>query len=271
MRTGMKLVAWVLAVVAAGAIVGGAYLAGVDRGLFAPGREDEVGRLLLADEEAQRAIAEASVDSLIQQVPLLEAARPSLEDAATRVTRSDRYAEVFQSAVDLAYERALARGPSAKRSVVLTLDDIVALLGDDSIPLLAGVDLGAGLGDRGVELLGARELQRLRQVQDAAHRWALPLLSLGVVLAIASLVVPGGRSARTVGLGAMISVGAAVMYFSTNAVGARLAARSVEPAAAVVDALWVSAVPSVRAWLGGVFMAGLLVIVAGVLINAEHD
>lgn len=260
-----------MAIVAAGAIVGGAYLAGVDRGLFAPGREDEVGRLLLADEQAQRAIAEASVDALIQQVPLLENARASLEDAAIRVTRSDRYAEVFQGAVDLAYERALANGPSANRAVVLTLNDVVSLLGEDSVPLLAGVDLGAGLGDRGVELLGARDLKRLRQAQDAAHRWALPLLSLGVVLAIASLAVPGGRSARTVGLGAMISLGAALLYFSTNAVGTRLAARSVEPAAGVVDALWISAVPSVRAWLGGVFMAGLLVIVTGVLINAEHD
>jgi hypothetical protein len=271
MHTGGKLVGWLLVVIAAGALVGGAYLFGLERGLFAPEHEGEVGRLLLADDEVQRVIARSAVDAMVEQIPALEVVRSRLDDAAFRVTRTDRYAEVFRGAVDLAYERAVGRGPAANRSVVLTLNDVVDLLGDDAVPLLQGVDLSSELGDRGVELLGSDDLKKLRQVKDAADRWALPLLISGVVLAVISLVIPGGRPIRAVALGALIAVGAALAFFSTDQVGDRLVARSTQPAAGVVHALWVSAAPSIRAWLGGAFMVGLLVIAAGLLVNAEHD
>ena len=73
-------------------IVAGAYLFGIDRGLFSPGREDEVGRLLLADAQVQRAIADETIDALAQQIPFGDAVRPRLEDAAFRLTKTDRYA-----------------------------------------------------------------------------------------------------------------------------------------------------------------------------------
>jgi hypothetical protein len=269
MRIGAKVVAWVLAVVAAGAIVGGAYLFGIDRGLFSPGREDEVGRLLLADDQVQRAIAAATVEALVDQVSLAEAVRPRLEDAAFRVTQTDRYAELFQRAVDLAYARALNDG-AASRSVVLTLDDVIELLGGDAITLLGGVDLGS-LGDEGVELVGAGDLRRIRKTQEAAHRWALPLLSLGIVLAIAAVALPGRRSTRGVWLGGFIAAGAAALFFTMGEVGARLAERSSQPAQGVVEALWASAAPSIRTWLGSAFMGGLLVVAVSLLVSANDD
>jgi hypothetical protein len=271
MRTSMKVVAWVLVVAAAGAIVGGAYLFGIDRGLFSPGREDEVARLLLDDAQVQHAIATATVDALVEQVPFLEEVRGGLDDAAFELTTTERYAEAFGGAVDLAYEQALAQDGAAGRSVVLTLNDLVDLLGEDSIPLLGSVDLGTDLGNQGVELVSARDLRRIRKAHDAAHRWALPLLASGVVLAIAALIVPGRRGARAVWLGILIAAGAAVLFFTTGLVGSELAARSSQPASGVVDALWVSAAPSIRTWLGGAFMGGLLVVAIGFLVNAEHD
>ncbi|HEY6566747.1 MAG TPA: hypothetical protein VI341_04430, partial [Actinomycetota bacterium] len=78
MRTGVRVVAWIMTVVAAGMIVGGAYLFGIDRGLFSPGHEDEVAHLLLDDAQAQRAIATATVDALVEQIPLLEEVRSGL-------------------------------------------------------------------------------------------------------------------------------------------------------------------------------------------------
>jgi hypothetical protein len=271
MRTSVKIVAWLLTVVAAAAIVSGAYLFGIDRGLFSPGREDEVARLLLDDMQVQHAIATATVDALVEQIPLLEEVRSGLDDAAFDLTKTDRYAEAFQGAVDLAYTRALARDASAGRSVVLTLDDLVMLLGQDSIPLLGGVDLGTDLGDQGVELISARDLRRIRKVEDAAHRWALPLLATGLVLAIAALIMPGRRGIRAVWLGILIAAGAALLFFTTGAAGSRLVAQAPQPSAGVIDALWVSAAPSIRTWLGATFMGGLLVVTVGFLVNAEHD
>ena len=271
MRTGVKVVAWTMTVVAAGAIVGGAYLFGIDRGLFSPGREDEVARLLLDDAQVQRAIATATVDALVEQIPLLEEVRAGLDDAAFDLTKTERYAEAFKGAVDLAYERALAEDGAAGRSVVLTLDDLVTLLGEDSIPLLNGVDLGSDTGSQGVELVGARDLRRIRKVQDAAHRWALPLLATGLVLAVAALIIPGRRGARAVWLGILIAAGAATLFFTTGMIGSQLATQASQPASGVVEALWVSAAPSIRTWLGGAFMGGLLVVAIGFLVGAEHD
>jgi hypothetical protein len=39
----------------------------------------------------------------------------------------------------------------------------------------------------------------------------------------------------------------------------------------VVDALWGSAATSVRVWLGGTFMAGLLVVATGFMIGVGKD
>ncbi|HEY6567684.1 MAG TPA: hypothetical protein VI341_09210, partial [Actinomycetota bacterium] len=240
-------------------------------GLFSPGHEDEVAHLLLDDAQAQRAIATATVDALVEQIPLLEEVRSGLDEAAFDLTKTERYAEAFQGAVDLAYEQALAPDGSAGRSVVLTLNDLVALLGQDSVPLLSGLDLGSDLGNQGVELVDARDLRRIRKVQDASHRWALPLLATGIVLAIAALIIPGHRGTRAISLGILIAAGAAVLFFTTGAVGSQLAARASQPAAGVVDALWVSAASSIRTWLGGAFMGGLLVVTIGFLVGAEHD
>ena len=269
MRSGLGVVAWLLSFLAACAIVAGAYLFGIDRGLFSPGREDEVGRLLLADDQVQRAIADQTVAALTEQIPFGDAVRPRLEDAAFRVTQTDRYAVLFQDTVDLAYQRALKDG-APSRSVVLTVDDLIELLGGDVITLLGGADLGS-LGDAGIELVGADDLRRVRDLQDAAHRWALPLLTIGVVLGIVALALPGRRGPRAIGLGALIAAGAATLFLTTGAVGERLADRTSQPARGVVEALWVSAAPSVRAWLGGAFMGGLLVVIIGLLVNSERD
>ena len=270
MRTVGKLVAWILTVAAAAGIVGGAYLFGVDRGLFSSGREDEVGRLLLDDAQFQRAIATATVDALVEQVPLLNEVRAGLDEAAFDLTKTDRYAEAFQGAVDLAYERALARGAPAGRPVVLTLSDLLPLLGEDAVPVLGAVDVG-DLGDQGVELISARDLRRIRDVQELAHRWALPLLAAGVAIAIVALVLPGRRATRAIWLGILIAAGAAFLFFTTGAAGTELARQASQPGAGVIDALWMSAASSIRTWLGGVFMGGLLVVTAGFLVGAGHD
>ncbi len=161
MRTIVKVVAWVLVVAAAGAIVGGAYLFGIDRGLFSPGREDEVARLLLDDAEVQHAIATATVDALVERLPFLDEVRAGLDDAAFELTKSERYAEAFQGAVDLAYEQALAQDGSAGRSVVLTLNDLVDLLGQDSDPAAGWCRSWVGPGQR-----RCRTRQRARSQED---------------------------------------------------------------------------------------------------------
>ena len=127
-------------------------------------------------------------------------------------------------------------------------------------------------GTPGVELVGARRPPPDPQdLQDAAHRWALPLLATGIVLAIAALALPGRRGPRAIWLGILIAAERGPLFFTTGLVGSQLATQASQPASGVVDALWVSAAPSIRTWLGGAFMGGLLVVTIGFLVDAEHD
>ncbi len=152
----------------------------------------------------------------------------------------------------------------------LTIDDVIDLLGGDVITLLGGADLGSP-GDAGIELLGAGDLRRIRTVQGSAHRWALPLLASGIFAGIVALALPGRRGLRAIGLGVLIAAGAAALFLTTGMVGGWIAERASQPARGVLEALWVSASPSIRAWLGGAFMAGLLVVVMGFLVGVERD
>ncbi len=268
MRTVAKVLGWLCAFLAAAAFVGGMYLFGVNSGLFAPGRQEDVGQRLLADREFQRDLAERSVDAAIEQAPALAPARDRLVETATAVTESRPYAAVFQEIVDVAYRIGL-REDGAPRQVVLEADDLVALVRERS-PALSLLIPEGELVDARVSLLTANQLRALWKTQRFADRWAVPLLVAGIVLAIVAIALPGRRNVRLMGLGSLIAVGAALLFFSTGLAGDELARRS--PAVApVIEALWSSAAGSIRAWLGGAFMAGLLTIATGFLVGASHD
>ena len=91
------------------------------------------------------------------------------------------------------------------------------------------------------------------------------------MLAIIALVLPGRRATRAIWLGILIAAGAAFLFFTTGAAGSELAGQASQPAAGVIDALWASAAPSIRAWLGGAFMGGLLIVTAGFLVGAGQE
>ena len=204
----------------------------------------------LADQLFQRVVAERTADAIVEQAPALEPRREAIVESAVAVTETRAYRELFQGVVDIAYERAL----------------------DDSRDeaLIGALPLGP-LSSEGVELMSARDIVKLRKAQSAAERWDTPLLAGGIVLAIVAIALPGRKGPRLVLLGACIALGAAVLYFANDIAGDEVAARSPQDAAAVVDALWGSAATSVRVWLGGTFMAGLLVVATGFVIGVSRD
>jgi hypothetical protein len=263
----MKVLAWLCAVLAAAGIVGGTYLYGVNAGLFAPGRGDDVGRLLLEDRVFQRVVAERTADAIVEQVPALEPRREALVESAVKVTEARAYRDLFQGVVDIAYERV--RADELDEPAVITADDLARLLARKE-PAIAELPPGT-LRTEGVELISAREIVKLRKVQSAADRWATPLVAGGVALAIVAIALPGRKGPRLVVLGACMALGAAVLYFANGIAGVEIAARSLQDAAAVVDALWATAAASVRLWLGGTFMAGLLIVATGFVIGVGKD
>ena len=267
MRTAVKILAWLGAVLAAAGIVGGAYLYGVNAGLFAAGRADDVGRRLLADQLFQRVVAERTADAIVEQAPALEPRREAIVESAVAVTETRAYRELFQGVVDIAYERAL--DDELDEPVVITADDLARLLAREE-PVIGALPLGS-LRSEGVELMSARDIVKLRKAKSAAERWDTPLLAGGIVLAIVAIALPGRKGPRLVLLGACIALGAAVLYFANDVAGDEVAARSPQDAAAVVGALWGSAATSVRVWLGGTFMAGLLVVAIGFVIGVSKD
>ena len=267
MRAAVKVLAWLGTVLAAAGIVGGAYLYGVNAGLFAAGRADDVGRRLLADQLFQRVVAERTADAIVEQAPALEPRREAIVESAVAVTETRAYRELFQGVVDVAYERALDY--DLDEPVVITAGDLARLLAREEA-VIGALPLGP-LSSEGVELMSARDIVKLRKAQSAAERWDTPLLAGGIVLAIVAIALPGRKGPRLVLLGACIALGAAVLYFANDIAGDEVAARSPQDAAAVVDALWGSAATSVRVWLGVTFMAGLLVVATGFVIGVSRD
>jgi hypothetical protein len=266
-RTTMRVLAWLCALLAAAGIVGGAYLYGVNAGLFVPGRADDVGSRLLDDRVFQRVLAERTADAIVEQVPALEPRREALVESAVNVTETHAYRVLFQGVVDIAYERAL--DDELDEPVVITADDLAGLLARRE-PAIGDLPLGP-LRAEGVELMSARDIAKLRTAKSTADRWAIPLLAGGVALAAFALALPGRKGPRLVVLGACVTLGAAVLYFANGIAGDEIAARSPQDGRAVVDALWASAAGSIRVWLGGTFMAGLLIVATGFVIGVGRD
>ena len=255
MRTLLKVLAWVCTVLAAMTIVGGAYLFGVNAGLFADGRADDVGRRLLEDRVFQRTLSERAVEELVQEAPALEPVRGALVEAAVEATATRAYRALFQDVVDAAYLK-VARSAFGD-PVVLTLEDLAALLARRE-SVIARLPVGS-LRDEQVVLLEGEDIVQLRKARVQADRWALPLLAGGSVLAIVAIALPGRKGPRLVLLGAGIALGSALLMFANEIAGSEFAARSPESAGAVIAALWRSAAMSVRLWLGGTFLVGALI------------
>ena len=222
MRTAMKVLAWLGTVLAAAGIVGGAYLYGVNAGLFAAGRADDVGRRLLADQLFQRVVAERTADAIVEQAPALEPRREAIVESAVAVAETRAYRELFQGVVDIAYERAL--DDDLDEPVVITAGGTLARLLAREEAVIGALPLGP-LSSEGVELMSARDIVKLRKAQSAAERWDTPLLAGGIVLAIVAIALPGRKGPRLVLLGACVALGAAVLYFANDIAGDEVAAQ----------------------------------------------
>ena len=194
----MKVLAWLGTVLAAAGIVGGAYLYGVNAGLFVDGRDDDVGRRLLADQVFQRVVAERTADAIVEQAPALEPRREAIVEAAVAVTETRAYRELFQGVVDIAYERAL--DDDLDEPVVITAGDLARLLAREEA-VIGALPLGP-LSSEGVELMSARDIVKLRKAQSAAERWD----RAAVVWTFAATALLGSAGTGLVALAASAAV-----------------------------------------------------------------
>jgi hypothetical protein len=263
------VVGWVLAMLAAGAVVAGSYLIGIDRGVFTPAREADIAGLLLDDAAFQRSIAEGAVDGAIDQVPVLGPVRGPMLAAAVRITRTEGYRRLFTDAVELAGRRAL-RDEEVTAPVSLTLNDLGTLLREQGVPLPSQDVLG-DFGDAGVVLIRAADLEAIRSAREVADRWGLPLLVGGIVAAVTSIALPGRRGRRLLVLGTLIALGSIGLFVTAGPVGDELVARMPTDSAPVVGAMWSTAGSSIRTWMGATAVAGMLTIGCGLLVGADRD
>ncbi len=260
MKIFSRVVAAILVVVAALALALGAFGMGIRTGVFDRANVSEMARALSQSRRFQSYVAGETADAALHNVAELRGRRAGVVAAVSRLGQTQDYRSLVTEAIDQAYRRTAS---GADGSIVLAPDDLVAILAEVPIPK-------GGLGDQGVVILPTQDVRTAHTARELADRYAILLLALGAVAAVAAMLVPGRPGLRLAALGLILMAASGLLYFGMGLPRYGLVERLPLPSAALAHAAWNAGISTMRLWLGGAAVVGLFALVFGLAIEASR-
>ena len=260
-----RVLAVLLALIAALSIVVGAVSLTARRTLYDPANGPDVAARLLDEPAVRLAIAEKLVTRMETIAPALRARADQLSQLAELLTTTEQFRRSFTAAV-VALQQDLLEGGAPE--VVLHLDDMLAALQAGLIK--TGGDLVIPEGQlTGVIVIDRDQVRAYRRLNDVTTQTGWPSLAIGAAAAACAILVSERRRSATFWVGATIA-GAAVLALAALALGKSAAAgqAQTEKGQAAVDAVWDVVARDIRMGLALVLLLGLAGTVAGLSLQA---
>jgi hypothetical protein len=244
-------------------LVLGALSLGIDRGVMDEQRIGVLAEELTRRPEIQHDVAKRIGRAAVHRVPGVRPFRAELERAVASAVDSDAFRTLFADAARVAF-RAVERddGPG----ITLDLDGVWRLL--PASPALRPIAARAASldGSATIELLRGRRFDRVRRAVDLPQRIGRGALVVGGLAALVAIALPGARARRVALLGGVL-LGTTALLLVTLPILADAAATHLEGSgSAVAHAVWDVAGRSIRTWVAGLLVGGLVALVVGLAL-----
>ena len=260
-----RVLAVLLALIAALSFVVGAVSLAARRTLYDPANAPDVAARLLEEPAVRLAIAEKLVTRVQTIVPSLRDRTDQLSQLAELLTTTEPFSVSFTAAV-VALQRDLLEGGAPE--VVLHLDDMLAALQAGLIR--TGGDLVIPEGQlTGVIVIDRDQVRAYRRLNDVTTQTGWPSIAIGAAAAACAVFVSDRRRSATFWVGATVA-GAAILALAALALAKSAAAGQArtQKGQDAVDAVWDVVARDIRMGLALVLLLGLAGTVAGLSLQA---